>query len=522
MIHVSLRSIDLVDSKGTEKKKKMKVPALVAVLSLLGSVAAAAGSLAIDYNQPLATFNYSTAKAGAKNWIGVYNSYYGGPENESYVGNSLTWNYAPKQDGAVKVDVSKLGSGHFKAFFLENDGYNWLADPVEFTLLKGPVEFLVPSFTTHNARQGDVFRASISGLVSNAGDSRNIFRKTSGASWASVSVDGVITGTPEVSNMSDKSGRILVEVNAADGSTSSLTVNVPIELKGRPLVSAFKVMSFNLWHGGTQVNDYHKKQLNFLTAAEVDIVGVQESSGGHAVRLAKALGWTYFQSRDVGIISRYPIVEIYPEAEAGGSVRIALDGDSTQVILWNAHLGYTPYGPYDFCYYNMTMDQVMKREESSGRTPQIKEIISKMQIANADNVPVLLTGDFNAPSHLDWTDLNKDVHCGIGYVPWPSSVEPVKAGLVDSFREYYPDPVNKMGITWSPIYLYNGEEKAPEPLDRIDFVYYKGKRLRVVKSETLVVGQPAAEPNHKDNEWTSDHAAMMTTFKVMNCGRHSR
>ncbi|MCK2240192.1 MULTISPECIES: hypothetical protein [unclassified Crossiella] len=38
-----------------------------------------------------------------------------------------------------------------------------------------------------------------------------------------------------------------------------------------------KVMSVNLWYGGTKVNDYRAKQVRFLREQAVDVVAVQES-----------------------------------------------------------------------------------------------------------------------------------------------------------------------------------------------------------------------------------------------------
>ncbi|WP_031170142.1 hypothetical protein [Streptosporangium roseum] len=38
--------------------------------------------------------------------------------------------------------------------------------------------------------------------------------------------------------------------------------------------------------------------------------------------------------------------------------------------------------------------------------------------------------------------------------------------------------------------------------------------LEVKSSDAVVEGAPAAIPNHKDNAWTSDHAAVLTTFAV--------
>ncbi|MFC7742143.1 hypothetical protein ACFQXA_16065 [Nocardiopsis composta] len=91
---------------------------------------------------------------------------------------------------------------------------------------------------------------------------------------------------------------------------------------------------------------------------------------------------------------------------------------------------------------------------------------------------------------------------------------PAEAGLTDSFREAHPDPVAEPGITWSPLFpRRDGATGAEEPQDRIDFVYYAGG-LDVRGSETLVAGDPQVYPDHADNEWTSDHAAVMTAFAL--------
>ena len=323
-----------------------------------------------------------------------------------------------------------------------------------------------------------------------------------------MSVDGTLFGTPKSSAGTTK---VIVEATGSSGSKAQLEVTILVLGSGSPLVKELSVMTYNLWVGGTQVNDYHNKQIRFLGSSGVDIVGLQESTDGHAIRLAQALGWDYWQGNDVGIISRYPIVEVYPATSNAGAVRIALDGDK-QVILWNAHLGYTPYGPYDFCFDNMDKDVVITREAQSGRTGQMIEIMDRMkeELKRADKTPVLLTGDFNAPSHLDWTDSTKQLHCGVGSVLWPTSMYPTMAGLVDSYRVVHRDPVAQPGITWSPIYLNNNGR--PEPKDRIDFIFHKG--LQVLESDTVVIGNPKPEPNHEDNEWTSDHAAVKAIFKM--------
>ncbi|KAL0938178.1 endonuclease/exonuclease/phosphatase family [Colletotrichum truncatum] len=468
----------------------------------------ASGSLAFLPQQPLLTFKYSTSSANAKNWVGVYHASGGGPDKEEFVEQSLAWAYAPQGEGTVKISATDLLPGDYKAFFLANDGYKWLSEPVIFQVpfANRPVAFIVNEITLPNARQGDKYEAKISGLRIDGGSSTVKYSKVQGDDWVKVSADGTISGTPNVS----KTSKATVEITASDGSSARLQATVPVRASGTSLVGNLAVMTYNLWHGGTQVNGYHAKQVRFLASSGADVVGVQESTGGHAQRLGDALGWYSWQGSDVGIISKYPITTTHVHDSWGGYVEIALGED--KVVLWNVHLGYTPYGPYDFCFDKMSVDKVLKREEESKRTPQIKSVVKAMQtqLANADKVPVLLVGDFNAPSHMDWTDALKDKHCGQGYVPWPTSIEPTNAGLVDSFRVAHPDPKKELGITWSPIFLTN--EGRPEPMDRIDFVYHKGKKLAVADSKHLVVGSPKPEPNHADNEWTSDHAAVLTNY----------
>ena len=52
------------------------------------------------------------------------------------------------------------------------------------------------------------------------------------------------------------------------------------------------------------------------------------------------------------------------------------------------------------------------------------------------------------------------------------------------------------------------------PQNRIDYVDVAGKGLTGIESHPLVTGFPAPLPDVSGNSWTSDHAAVVTTFKV--------
>ncbi|CAG9989710.1 unnamed protein product [Clonostachys byssicola] len=471
------------------------------------------GSLSLVDGETKFTFDYATSAADSKNWIGIYHASGGGPEDEVMVSPSLKWGYAPESKGRLTIDASGLDAGKYKAFFLEKDGYKWLANPIEIAIAgTSKASFLTDKYTTHNARKGDKFEAKLGGLLSSE-SVESKFAKSSGPDWVKVSDSGVVSGTPD----SDKTAEVTIEASGSDGSKAELQITIPVRKAGSPLVEELSVLTYNLWHGGTQVNDYHRKQIRYFASTNPDIITLQEVSGGHAVRLAEALGWNVYQSDAAGIITRYPIAEVYDDFSRSSSVRVLLDGEKSQVIVRTAHLGFDPYGPYDFCFDHMTVDQVLKREAQSGRTPQILDIVSKIksQLADSDKVPVILSGDFNAPSHLDYTEAASGLHCGVKDVPWPTSVEPTNAGLVDSYREIHKDPAADPAITWSPIFLDNNGR--PEPLDRIDFIYHKG--LKTLNSFIEVVGNPKAQPNHADNEWTSDHKSVKTIFQVPSSSR---
>ncbi|KAF2790149.1 DNase I-like protein [Melanomma pulvis-pyrius CBS 109.77] len=380
------------------------------------------GSLALVAGAAQFTFQYSTPNANSKNWIGLYHTT-GGPDAEKQDQLSLRWKYVTNAKGTVQIDAPANARGKYKAYFLANDGYKWLAKPIEIT------------------------------------------------------ASGQGSGNPD----------------------------------------ELRIMTFNLWHGGTQVNNYHEKQVKFIREQNLDIVGLQEATGAHAKRLGEALGWNYHQSdseNTAGIISRHPIVKKHSNIiDRSAGVQINLNSNSANSInFWSAHLNAYPYGPYEFCFEKKSAADVTATEASAGRTGQIKDLVEKTKAQRDSTSPFILVGDFNAPSHLDWTTATKGKHCGVSF-EWPTSKIPVEAGLVDSYRKAHPDPATSSGDSWSPITPYNEDEKLPEPQDRIDFIYGTSK-LEVLRSETKVAGTPMAMPNYKDNEWTSDHAAVITTYKM--------
>ncbi|RDA86972.1 hypothetical protein CP532_6736 [Ophiocordyceps camponoti-leonardi (nom. inval.)] len=488
---------------------------LLSLMPTLRLASTLEGSLSVIPTQKPLTFQYSTKSPDAKNWIGIWDPLSGPSDGAARASTgSEAWKYVTDAQGTAQLRVSNVKPGMYKAYLLARDGYKFLAPPVDvFVPGPGPMAFAVDRITTHNARQGDVFVARMGGLLLSRADSDVVFSKASGDEWIHVSSEGVISGKPPYAGDSHVT---IAAVTPDYKSAASLSVTIPVRQAGAPLVEKICVMSFNLWVGGTFINDYARKQARFLAESNCDIIGVQETKGFHAKRIARMMGYHVLQGRDVGILSRYPIVEAMPATETGIGARIQLDGEDSQVIAWNAHLAYQVYGPYSLCYEKKSARSVVDDENknSVGRGRQMRQILKLMtpQIANASRVPVLLTGDFNAPSHLDYTPATSGSHCGVGTVEWPTSIEPVKAGLVDSFRAVHPDAASEPGNTWSPINPFNNDYQKPEPQDRIDFIYHRG--LEVLQSAATMVKNPHQNPHSADNEWTTDHKAVVSYFRV--------
>ncbi|MEV0176248.1 HAD-IA family hydrolase [Streptomyces sp. NPDC050803] len=280
----------------------------------------------------------------------------------------------------------------------------------------------------------------------------------------------------------------LAPIDAAPGRTvlDTLTGVTPQRLRAL-LPYELRVMTWNLWYGGTKVRDHRAKQLKIIAETGADVVGLQETYGTAAEELAEALGWHHHRAgENLGIVSRFPITARLGDPDVGfygaAGARIAV-GDR-EIDIWTAHLDYRSYGPY------VTDGDPTVHE--GVRLAQMRDTLRRI----GDSVPVVLVGDFNCPSHLDWPD-----------VEWPVTRAAEEAGFKDSYREANPDPVQDPGHTWSPVHA-----EAEEPQDRIDFVLHRG--LRVLGSRTHVSGRPRLLPDVEDNDWPSDHAAVITTFSV--------
>ncbi|MFJ9853181.1 endonuclease/exonuclease/phosphatase family protein [Streptomyces sp. NPDC101150] len=261
---------------------------------------------------------------------------------------------------------------------------------------------------------------------------------------------------------------------------------------------SLKVMSLNTWHGGAKVSDGISKIARQVKSSGADVVALQESSSPVAKEIAGKLGWKYYTASgtDVDVVSKTPIEKTDSfSKESSGAKAIA--AKIRGVWVYSIHLDYTKYGPYNACFDKDSYQQIYADEAS--RKAQAQDIAQW-----TGSAPAIVAGDFNTPSHLDWTEATKAKHCNSA-VEWPATKAFADKGFKDSYRELHPSPAKVPGNTWSPVTKKNSDyDNRPEPQDRIDFILHKGGSLKPATSTTFGGG----------TDWPSDHLAVLTTFRL--------
>jgi endonuclease/exonuclease/phosphatase family metal-dependent hydrolase len=276
-------------------------------------------------------------------------------------------------------------------------------------------------------------------------------------------------------------------------------------------------MSQNIFYGG---DDYDLNTGDFCAVSDgcpqaltrlanvirqdgADVVGVQEAER-NTRRLARLLGW--HASPRAHVISRFPIVD----PPGSGGVYVFVEPTPGRVVaVANVHLPSTPYGPYEV--RDGATKKQLRKVELQTRMPAIIGPLAVLKRLMARGIPVVLTGDFNSPSHLDWTPAVSATRPEVPYpFRWPVSKTLADAGLVDSYREVHPDPVATPGFTWTP----GGPETDPhEVFDRIDWVLHS---RGITASQSRLVGEAggadvdvAVTP-----PYPSDHRGVVSTLNV--------
>lgn len=279
------------------------------------------------------------------------------------------------------------------------------------------------------------------------------------------------------------------------------------------------VLSFNVLGGGGTA------EVSAIAASGADIIGIQEG-GSSTANMAGALGLNYHilsnsqRGSSNGIITRFDISATYDNG-----VKVDMGAGLGDAYIFSAHLASSPYQPYQLHPLSSTLGYGSSINTGSlagdaaaaitaanaARSSQINVVLNEITTHVPTGAKVFLVGDFNEPSHLDWTAEAKTAGLHTHTVAWPTSIKVENAGFTDSYRELFPDETADLGYTWT---TFNNH---PEVHDRIDFVHYKGDGLNLTNVQ--LVGDFGSAGGVTSDivrfDYPSDHRAVVSNFLLV-------
>ncbi|MDR2765073.1 MAG: metallophosphoesterase [Tannerella sp.] len=319
-----------------------------------------------------------------------------------------------------------------------------------------------------------------------------------------------------------------------------------------------KVLQLNVWVNASRVEGGEQGLVDVVDRTDADVVLLCELYTGEgetplAQKVIDALakrGKTYFgdgRNLPVGILSKYALDDVSAFLPAPDCYRPVVKAHLTvngrTVAVYSTHLDHRNYASYLSRGYSSATwtkmeapvtdpDSILVANRIAWRDETIRGFIRDARSETAGGNIVIMGGDFNEPSHLDWQADTKDIRDHRGaVVPWDVSLMLAQAGYRDAWRSLFPDAARHPGFTWPA-----GNEAArlkdlfvtpdADERDRIDFIYYYPQPG--VALESIYIVGPAASVDHgkivpeKTDEaflqtlavWPSDHKGNLATFRI--------
>lgn len=179
------------------------------------------------------------------------------------------------------------------------------------------------------------------------------------------------------------------------------------------------------------------------------------------------------KSSHLCVLTRYKIKKEILQS-ANNCVGVELEDDNGRTLhafsVWIESKNYAPYSLKDKPD-SRAEDLIACETKRSKRFKQTQNILRSLKTNSLTELqgPLLVGGDWNSPSHLDWTEASVKNFPHRVPVNFPVSKAMQTNGFIDIYRSIHPDPVKFSSETWSPLF-------RDKPQDRIDRLYYKSNR----------------------------------------------
>lgn len=315
----------------------------------------------------------------------------------------------------------------------------------------------------------------------------------------------------------------------------------------------FTVLQWNIWQEGTVVPGGYDAIVNEIVRLKPDFVTFSEVRNYKNTRFCdrivkslkdKGLSYYSFFSHDTGLLSKHPItdsVTVFPLNDDHGSIyKLTTTIHNHKIAVYTAHLDYLNCAYYNVRGYDgstwkeipkpQTIAEVLSVNTDSQRDDAIRAFLKEAEKDRKNGYTVIIGGDFNEPSHLDWVEANKNLYDHNGMViPWTVTTLLQQNGFTDSYRKVYPNPITHPGFTYpsdNPLMAVDRLTWAPkaDERERIDYIFYRSDNHLKVKNAIIfgpgksISHSQRVEEKSKDkfltpeNVWPTDHKGLLVTF----------
>ena len=361
--------------------------------------------------------------------------------------------------------------------------------------------------------------------------------------FTTVTVDpetATLAVTPSAARWKEKSPKLIGYFDGKNRPPESIVVP---EIRGHHVSpSELKVMTWNIWGRLNRDPRYtiddktaRERTVEIIRHSGVDLVAMIETYGS-AAEIAAALGFHHHTSSadaNLCIFSRYPLSDVEllkglnPFSFIAATVTLPRGQKVRVYDIW-----LTSGGRHIVEIKDKTVSDAKFARGDENRFEHVQQLLKhptfRRDLAQADDVPLLVAGDFNCVSHLDYNEATRTAglnHFRVLLIKVSQAMQ--DAGLTDTYRAAHPTVTAKtLGHTWTTVgkdYMYESGKgfvktdshprpQYRDPYTRIDYIYSGGKRLQVVDSTVITRHHEHLERQFP--EFPSDHAAVVTTFKV--------
>ncbi|MCF7567882.1 endonuclease/exonuclease/phosphatase family protein [Sabulilitoribacter arenilitoris] len=277
-------------------------------------------------------------------------------------------------------------------------------------------------------------------------------------------------------------------------------------------------MAWNILHGANDIPNGQENAIAIIKEINPDVILMVETYGS-GKRIADTLGYNFHliapegtalndKGTNLSIFSKFPfgnrIDTKYPFYLGGIEIII----NNQKIRFFSNWFHYLPWNnaPEKM---NKTVEELLEWEQTETRYTMLKNVLPYLEkySSETDSVPMIFGGDMNSPSHLDWEKNTKTIHNNL-VVPWQTTTELDKLGLIDTYRTLNPNPISHPGITW--------DSEGKDDSHRIDYIFYKGSKLKAIKSKTYnAFFNKAITINDKEIIYPSDHGFVVTSFQLL-------